>query len=645
MDLESIRIMDFRSIKDTDWVEINGDITTLIGKNESGKTAILESLTELKHNNPISESDIHDSSDSNPFTPIIRATYTTNNGSNRIEITKFKGGARNLGPKSNISIIKPFSLELLSDVLNHLFEERSTKIDNNKINKFKKRNNIPSSNNIRDKSKEKIQEVGEVIINELLEEELNQDDLDDRSITSNIYDLLRNELKDERDIEYPISEYIKNKLPSVVYINSADQLPDEINKSNVGSDNHKTFNNLIRVSGFDPNTIDSMKAREQAEMIDEISTTIEGDLNKFWDQKTVEVNVREANSNYIPLVRDSEIGGEDVSREPRIPSERSNGFQWFLSFYINSKAEANDSNKKLFLLDDPAVYLHPEGKEDWLDAIEDLAEDNQIIYTSHSPYLIYKNRPSRVRIVEDQSESGTVVLDEFHSSNTASLEPLRNALGIGIGSSPFATKKKILVEGPSDKYILRGAIHYLDERGKDILQRNSISIIPTGGADKMIKAAKWVNSENFSYVVVLDKDQKGDTVVNRLKTDAPDLNEERIIQLEVDDDNINQHIEIEDMIPADFYVNCVNDVYQDEIDKYTPLKLSKEEGQKYINSVEYNDRKITSKINQVFDSAGYGDLDKLMVAKKIENRFISGEVDEDILSEFVILLGELAERI
>jgi predicted ATP-dependent endonuclease of OLD family len=388
-----------------------------------------------------------------------------------------------------------------------------------------------------------------------------------------------------------------------------------------------------------------MKAREQAEMIDEISTTIEGDLNKFWDQKTVEVNVREANSNYIPLVRDSEIGGEDVSREPRIPSERSNGFQWFLSFYINSKAEANDSNKKLFLLDDPAVYLHPEGKEDWLDAIEDLAEDNQIIYTSHSPYLIYKNRPSRVRIVEDQSESGTVVLDEFHSSNTASLEPLRNALGIGIGSSPFATKKKILVEGPSDKYILRGAIHYLDERGKDILQRNSISIIPTGGADKMIKAAKWVNSENFSYVVVLDKDQKGDTVVNRLKTDAPDLNEERIIQLEVDDDNINQHIEIEDMIPADFYVNCVNDVYQDEIDKYTPLKLSKEEGQKYINSVEYNDRKITSKINQVFDSAGYGDLDKLMVAKKIENRFISGEVDEDILSEFVILLGELAERI
>ncbi|MFC7043265.1 TOPRIM nucleotidyl transferase/hydrolase domain-containing protein [Halonotius sp. GCM10025705] len=236
-------------------------------------------------------------------------------------------------------------------------------------------------------------------------------------------------------------------------------------------------------------------------------------------------------------------------------------------------------------------------------------------------------------------------MDEFHSSNTASLEPLRNALGIGIGSTPFATKRKILVEGPSDKYILRGAIHYLDERGKDILQKNSISIIPTGGADKMVRAAKWVDSENFSYVVVLDKDQKGDTVVNKLKTDAPELNTERIIQLKINDESVNQHIEIEDMMPADFYISCVNDVYKDELDEYTPIELSEEDSQKYINSVEFNDRKIASKINQVFDSEGYGDLDKLMVAKEIGNRLISGDVDEDVLSNFVIVLGELAERI
>ncbi|MFC7043266.1 AAA family ATPase [Halonotius sp. GCM10025705] len=362
MNLESIRIMGFRSISDTDWVEIDEDITTLIGKNESGKTAILESLTELKHNNPISESDIHDSVDSDPFTPVIRAIYTTNNGSNRIEITKFKCGARHLGSNSDHSIIEPFSLELLSDILNHLFEKRTTQIDDDKVNRFKKEHNIPGSNNIEGQSNEKIEQTGQKIINDLLDEELNEN-ADKKLIANNIRNLLKTEFENKRDIEYPISELIENKLPSVVYIDSTDQLPDEINKSNVGSDKHKTFNNLIRISGFDPNSIDSMEAREQAEMIDKISTTIEGNLNKLWDQKTVEVNVREANSNYIPLVRDSEIGGENVSREPRIPSERSKGFQWFLSFYINSKAEASDSDKKLFLLDDPAVYLHPEGKK------------------------------------------------------------------------------------------------------------------------------------------------------------------------------------------------------------------------------------------------------------------------------------------
>lgn len=639
MEIEAVKISNFRSVQDTDWIEIENDITTLIGKNESGKTTILKSISEISHRDRIQSPDINDSTEPDPFTPIIRAKYK--HDSARVEVIKLRGGARVLGDISDISVVTPFSNELLSDAIFYIIEERVTNINDKKVDKFKNSFNIPNSNKVNNLNKENTQELINNILHELLEPTISEE----TPIARRIESLLEREMKRIDDRNYPISEFIDEKLPTIVYMDSTDQLPDQIPKSELGSDSHETFNNLVKISGFDPDEIGSMDPREQVEVIDKISATIEGDLNNLWDQKSVKVNVREANSNYIPLVRDESVDGDNVSREPRIPSERSKGFQWFLSFHINASAVANESEEKLFLLDDPAVFLHPEGKKDWLDAIEDLSQNNQVIYTSHSPYLIYKDQPSRVRIVEDRSGSGTVVLDEFHDSNQASLEPLRKALGINIGSTPFATKRKILVEGPSDKYILRGAIHYLHERGEDIISRHSTSIIPTAGANKMITVARWVDSEDFSYVILLDKDGKGDNVAGRIKTEAPELDSDQVLQLELDDDGKNQHIEIEDMVPAEFYIDCVNTAYKDKIEDYTPVELREEDSQRYINSVEYNNRKIASKIEEAFEECDNGGLNKLMVAKEIESRFLSGDVEEEIFSDFKIVLGKVAGRL
>src|SRR5699024_8610529 len=81
----------------------------------------------------------------------------------------------------------------------------------------------------------------------------------------------------------------------------------------------------------------------------------------------------------------------DVNRPSGPLSERSRGYKWFVAFYLNYMSDVADGNNdKLILFDDPAVHLHPEGKRDWLKSIERVASKTQIIYTSHSPFLIHK---------------------------------------------------------------------------------------------------------------------------------------------------------------------------------------------------------------------------------------------------------------
>jgi len=48
MKLLKARVMNYKSVEDSGWVTIN-NVTCLVGKNESGKTAFLQSLQKLSH--------------------------------------------------------------------------------------------------------------------------------------------------------------------------------------------------------------------------------------------------------------------------------------------------------------------------------------------------------------------------------------------------------------------------------------------------------------------------------------------------------------------------------------------------------------------------------------------------------------------
>lgn len=669
MRVTQIRIQNCKSVKDSGWVPIENDITTLLGRNESGKTSFLEAIRYFDEDREIQERELYDGKDypKNHSVPIASLRVELNSEA----VDRFSGGSRDLNPGDEIIATKysdgtrdlstPRGKELGEYVdpikeaqetveemwqeLNNLRNQHSGNYRNHFDNQIKQpanriRNNEPNEN----QAKSWVDNLLEGLQN-IPEENKEIANAKERWVTE--VDKIRSILVHINEEDDP--HYL---LPPIVYHGGFDTISDDVQVNSISSDDHRTFRNLLKIVDLDNDNFDNLDYHDQNQALETAGGTIRGQVNQLWKQKEVDVDISYRDNRFMVGIKDTALGYDEhnsgskrVSRTLKRPSDRSKGFQWFFSFYINLRAETDseDSPNQLILLDDPAVFLHPEGKKNWLKAIEELSETAQIIYSSHSPFLIRKEYPNRIRVVEDREPDGTVVTDDFHTSDEMTLEPLRNALGIGLGDSPFVSKRKILVEGVSDYDILIGlANYYRDHLGNDILAWDEITIMPTNGGNNMIQAAKWVASEEFSYVLLLDNDQKGKEVIQEIDEQHHEINTDRVVLLEKDDNERNFNIEIEDIFDPVFYIDCVNEAYQNQFDDFEPLDIEEHEEHWLIDGYEYKGRKIVNRIEDAFEERDMGDLDKILVANEIQGRLTNNrDVSESDIIEFNRILGQV----
>lgn len=670
MRLTQVRIQNYKSIVDTEWIPIEDDITTLLGRNESGKTSFLEAIRYFDQDREIQDRELNDGQEysENHHLPITSLRIELSDEAaerfselrdfeqgDEIIATKYSDGTRELSTPQGEELgeyVDPVqntqaTVEAMWQELNSLRNENTGNYRNHFDNNIKN-----PANRIRNNENPDISQVESWVRNLLnaLENipEQNDDIRDAKKKWCTEIAELNNIIKHvdgENDPRY--------LLPPIVYHGGFDTISDDIQVNSVDSDEHRTFRNLLGIVELDYENFDNLGLHEQNRVLESASGTIRGQVNDLWEQKEVDVEINYRDNRFTVGIKDTALAhldsedGEDqaVSRSLKQPSERSKGFQWFLSFYINLRAETDneESPNQIILLDDPAVFLHPEGKKNWLRAIEQLSESAQIIYSSHSPFLIRKEYPNRIRVVEDREDDGTVVTEDFHKSDAMTLEPLRNALGIGLGDSPFVSKRKILVEGVSDYDILTGlANYYRDHLEEDILSWDEITIMPTNGGNNMVQAAKWVASEEFSYVLLLDNDSKGKEVEQDIEEHHHEINPDRIVLLEKDDDERNFNIEIEDLFEPEFYIESVNTAYQEQFDDFDPIDIETEDEVWSIDGREYKGRKIVNRVENALEDRDRGDLDKVMVAREIQDRLTNNrEVTESDVEEFRRMLGRI----
>lgn len=444
----------------------------------------------------------------------------------------------------------------------------------------------------------------------------------------------KNRIKEILSKEESVINDILEILPNFMYFADVEKLEDTVTIKDflAYKEKHKTLSNLIELSGLD---VKRVKNSEDYDMLSDLrsaSTTITGLVNQSWTQEKVDLNIR--------IVRDKIVVSifDDVIKKEHPPSIRSQGFRWFLSFYINFTAGSMGEFKNtIILLDDPGVYLHPSGQKDLLNTLEKTSKSNQIIFSTHSPFMIDREKLGRIRIVSKKEEKGTLIEEKYYKSDYDALQPIRASIGMTIGDSLFTTKRNLLVEGYSDELILEAMSKLCSNKRNDYINTSKISILPAGGADKMPYFATLLTKENLKFLILLDYDPEGRKAAKELK-EKFNINEDNILTLDMLAEK-GSDLEIEDLIGIDFYLQALNlaygGVFQKKLDKESISKDNLQEASfKGIKKFFREKRIGTSK-----------KIDKIKVAKKIYDLVAEDKVPkEHTISKFSQLFKMINER-
>lgn len=251
--------------------------------------------------------------------------------------------------------------------------------------------------------------------------------------------------------------------------------------------------------------------------------------------------------------------------------ERSEGLKHFLSYYIQYRAyESHGKNPEIVLMDEPDAFLSSQAQQDLLKIFEAFSKGEngrppvQVIYVTHSPFLLDKNHPERIRVVDKGVEDeGTRVVKDVDQNH---YEPLRSAFGAFVGETTFIGNCNLMVEGLAEQILITGAATYL--RSRDVsdgetLDLNHITIIPTEGASHipyLVYLARGQGIDLPPVILLMGSDQEGNKAKQRLKENEL-LNEKFILQISdirsgfTFDERI-QVIKLEDIIPLPICVKA-----------------------------------------------------------------------------------------
>jgi predicted ATP-dependent endonuclease of OLD family len=164
---------------------------------------------------------------------------------------------------------------------------------------------------------------------------------------------------------------------------------------------------------------------------------------------------------YLKVVVEDELGVEIEL------DQRSEGFQWLVSFFIVFFSEAEDKHSNaILLLDEPGLSLHALRQRDFRETVSKLAEENQTIYTTHSPFLVGPNELDLVRVVEMKDRrTGSKVHTTITAADPAALLPLPEALGYDLAQSLFAQQRNLILEGLTDFWYVEATADLLRQDG------------------------------------------------------------------------------------------------------------------------------------------------------------------------------------
>ncbi|APH44088.1 hypothetical protein BMW26_03255 [Microbacterium sp. 1.5R] len=327
---------------------------------------------------------------------------------------------------------------------------------------------------------------------------------------------------------------------------------------------------LIDVGGIDRSAFKSLReAIHDSEgyanaIMDKLNAKLDAALNfpRWWSQdRDFKLALTRGDRDILFTIRDRT--GSDYAF-----SERSGGMSYFLSYFVQYMSHRAASDSEVLLMDEPDAYLSMLGQQDLLKIFDDFADPQdperapvQVVFVTHSPFLIDKNHGERIRVLEKgDGDEGTRVVSNAARNH---YEPLRSSLGAFVAETTFIGNCNLMVEGQGDQVLLAGLSSLSRRLGRQQigLNLNTLSLVPCGGAPHvpyLVYLARGRDVDVPAVVVLLDNDEEGRKAAGQLRDGfgGRQLVDPRFVLLlgELDaarlDVDVTQVAEIEDLIPS-----------------------------------------------------------------------------------------------
>jgi len=484
MKILKFRIKNYKSIIDSGDCYLEENITILAGKNESGKTAILEALEDFDTERKLRDKAI-------PIynlqaKPEISVTFQPEEATLKEIYAKL---SLQVPEKTidKIEIIKKYPDKYFlssetADVLNikslTLIEDRKKQIQDlisgigNVLNEFKITEiKLPALilDNLKDYKTQsqsflsKMQPHLPKITDEQRKGLIAQD-------INKIIEIC-SELENLDLLENKFIEEIKRYIPYFILFSSFDDIfPSEIPL--IKAQENKLVKDLALISNLNLELIQKGTATHKATHKEQLNIKVKDEYKRYWTQDLTHLFIDWDSNNLLFFVKEG-----DKFFPPEL---RSKGKQWHLAFYIRVAARAREDVPNIILIDEPGLFLHAKAQKDILKILEDSSTGTPIVFSTHSPYLLEPDKFNRIRLISYDEKNGTLVENKIHKvSDKETLTPILTAIGLELSSSIESIDKinNVIVEGQSDWFYLQAF--------KRIMNKTHINFVFGGGSGNM----------------------------------------------------------------------------------------------------------------------------------------------------------------
>ena len=608
MRLRKFRVQAFRCIHDSGDIVV-GDLAAFVGRNESGKTTILQALTMLDKDEVISELDLCDEMTEHLKSEIriVEGDFELNQDETEIVKEKFPG--------LQLKKLKIFRTNKNPEIQ---YDFGDIKIDQ------KEDENLEYWQNITKQLSNFVESIPNYISKKLdtdfftgntpkdkkiIQAELDEFDntlqaiaTEEQQVISEWEETYTNIIKNVEKIliDNTESEALKNFImdnlhPRFVYFSDYKKILGNINlteyikESESGSaagieyiegfDRAETVRNLLYLAELEIEKLEELKnsPSKLIKFLNTASRNLTQRLNPSWKGEAINVELRLNPGNILSVVI-SDVHKDGTITNTGLLNRRAEGFKWTFSFIVNFAAETQRSELKeaILLLDEPARNLHPTQQTGISDLLKNLAGSNQVLYATHSPFMIFDYTPGNLLVVElDRKTHLSKIFYEYWKADDATLTPILYGLSKGLVDSITDrevgnnSRPLIIVETMSDTMYLNAFDKFLQDPN---ISMNPLNVVPAYAKNSVLPLSIFHHNHGYNTFVLLDNDYESKQIAEQLKNNK--FSETQIIFFERDGNLLQS---MEDYMVTEDYLYAVNQTYEIKLRREGFTNLTKEE--------------------------------------------------------------------